>query len=160
MNKCVNIAQRIYRFLQYVNKTKSCWLWTGGKTHNGYGVFQIAEYTPGRAHRFSYEAFKGPIPNGLQIDHLCCVKACVNPDHLEVVTPKENTLRALKGSAPYDRTRYCLRGHEYTTENTRIVHRKSWPYKVCRKCVRLYRRAHKDKLNLRRMIFRKERSRG
>jgi hypothetical protein len=66
------------RFWTRVQKTESCWLWTGGDDHSGYGHF----YFLGRnrkAHRVSYEMFVGPIPDGLQVDHLCRNRACVNP---------------------------------------------------------------------------------
>jgi hypothetical protein len=84
------------RFLSRVNKTDSCWLWTA-HVHpvTGYVQFRIG----GRggkmvlAHRWSYEHYVGAIPAGLQIDHLCRVRHCVNPEHLEPVTPSENTLR-------------------------------------------------------------------
>ena len=71
-----------------------CWIWQGGLNFKGYGTMRLKGY--GRsAHRNSYEAFKGSIPEGHQIDHLCRVRSCVNPDHLEAVEPRENTLRGL-----------------------------------------------------------------
>lgn len=69
-----------------------CWLWLLKMTSAGYGYTRV--HGKGQsAHRFYYEQAKGPIPAGLQIDHLCGVRACVNPDHMEVVTPMENTRR-------------------------------------------------------------------
>src|SRR5580698_2584776 len=79
------------RFWRLVEKTESCWNWKGGKT-NGYGCFQIAKVNF-RAHRLAYELLRGPIPTGLHLDHLCRNRSCVNPDHLEPVTQRENTLR-------------------------------------------------------------------
>jgi hypothetical protein len=66
-----------------------CWEWTGAKMPTGYGHFQGTT-----AHRASYEMFVGPIPEGLHVDHLCMNKSCVNPAHLEPVTPAENNRRA------------------------------------------------------------------
>ena len=85
------------RFLKKINKTNSCWLWTGRLYKEGYGEFGWNN-GHGRAHRFSYTYYKGKIPNGLVIDHLCRVRSCVNPDHLEAVTIRENrrTLSAIQ----------------------------------------------------------------
>jgi hypothetical protein len=69
-----------------------CWLWTGWSA-NGYGLVAVRGRTR-MAHRVVYEAVRGPIPGGLQLDHLCCIKGCVNPDHLEPVTAAENQRRA------------------------------------------------------------------
>lgn len=80
------------RFWAKVNKTGDCWLWTGWRT-NGYGRF-TTNGKNWRAHRFAFEEMRGPIPEGLQLDHLCRVRHCVNPDHLEPVTRQQNMLRA------------------------------------------------------------------
>lgn len=77
------------RFLAKVDKTDTCWIWTGAKRTGGYGQFYFDGRTC-KAHRFSYEFYVGPIPNGAQIDHRCRVRACVNPDHLRPVSNKEN----------------------------------------------------------------------
>jgi hypothetical protein len=79
-----------------------CWLWTGALSGGGYGY--ILSYDTGRrlivrAHRWLYEHTKGPIPEGLQLDHKCRVRSCVNPDHLEPVTSAENTRRGRAGEA-------------------------------------------------------------
>ena len=83
------------RFLAFVQKSASapCWVWTGTRQRNGYGSFGVKGRTL-RAHRWSYEFYVGPIPAGLQIDHLCRVRNCVNPEHLEPVTHAENMRRA------------------------------------------------------------------
>lgn len=91
-----------------------CWLWTKSCNHRGYGQMTVAGRNMG-AHRASYMAFIGPIPDGLQLDHLCRVRRCVNPGHLEPVTPKENIQRS-----PRAMRTHCRLGHEYTPENTRM----------------------------------------
>lgn len=81
------------RFWKRVNKTDTCWLWTGGQIGKGYGVFRLNG--GGKlAHRVAYQFVKGEIPEGLEIDHLCKVRHCVNPSHLEAVTRLENMLRS------------------------------------------------------------------
>jgi hypothetical protein len=82
------------RFRARVEKTPSCWNWTGFVREDGYGLFGF----DGRnvyAHRFSYEFHKGPIPAALMIDHLCRNRRCVNPQHLETVTNQENVIRGV-----------------------------------------------------------------
>lgn len=108
-----------------------CWLWTGA-TVRGYGKLTRGGRGEGHvlAHRLSYELLIGPIPDGLQIDHLCRVRNCVNPDHLEAVTQLENIRRAPQVSGAY-----CKHGHERTPENTYV--RKDRPgYRHCRVCAR------------------------
>ncbi len=122
------------RFFMNVDKQPGgCWLWTAG-TSQKYGYFFHPGSPPyrGYAHRFSYQYHKGAITDGKQIDHLCRNKLCVNPDHLEVVTIRENVLRGLRGVL---RT-HCSQGHERTTENTYIYQRKNskYPTRQCKIC--------------------------
>lgn len=77
------------RFWEKVEKTGTCWLWRGAIERQGYGVFENR-----KAHRIAFTLIGGVIPTGLQLDHLCFVRHCVNPDHLEPVTAKENVRRA------------------------------------------------------------------
>src|SRR5690348_8963192 len=89
-----------------------CILWSSTLTHDGYGRF----YTEGKivmAHRFAYEALVGPIPEGLQMDHLCRVRSCVNPRHLEPVTARENALRGIGPAVKFGKRTHCGRGHPY-----------------------------------------------
>lgn len=84
-----------------------CWIWLGSDTGNGYGKINLGEEIGYRVvHRIAYEVFRGPIPAGLLLDHLCRVRSCLNPYHLEPVTPRENTLRGnavlFKTGAEYD----------------------------------------------------------
>jgi hypothetical protein len=94
-----------------------CWSWTAYLMPNGYGQFGI-----GRkvfcAHRVAYEMFVGPIPAGLQIDHLCRNRRCVNPAHMEPVTQRENIMRGEGISAKCAVKTHCLRGHEFDSLNT------------------------------------------
>jgi hypothetical protein len=110
------------RFLSKVERTESgCWLWTGGISKDGYGKFPVL-VTPGkpfrwvRAHRWSYEHFIGPIPPKLTLDHLCRVRNCVNPEHLEPVTNAENTRRGESGIRQREKT-HCRRGHPLSGDN-------------------------------------------
>ena len=106
-----------------------CWLWLKHKNKKGYGRFRfkgIRQYT----HRASYELYVGPIPKGLQIDHLCRVRACCNPTHLEPVTCAINIKRGERANKTH-----CPQGHEYSEENTY-----RWrTYRQCRACQRAYR---------------------
>ena len=118
-------------FWAKVKKTETCWIWTGAQSL-GYGQTSI-KHKVIWAHRFSYELHKGPIPDGLQIDHLCKNKLCVNPDHLEAVSQKENLRRGDGIAARNSKKTHCPQGHEFTPENT--YHRKDKDGKFCRKCV-------------------------
>lgn len=107
-----------------------CILWTGGKTLGGYGSF--TEETAGgavkkeMAHRWAYKTQVGPIGEGLDIDHLCRVRACVNPKHLEAVTRLENIRRAAAVKT------HCPAGHTYDAANTYI--RPGTVHRSCRTC--------------------------
>jgi len=115
------------RFWLSVSKTEDCWLWTGYLNHAGYGAF----FDHGRtlAHRYAWEMDHGPVPNGMAVDHICFVRACVNPAHLRLLTISENCSRKLRSLSAY-----CQRGHEWTPENTYITPAKGT--RVCKVCRR------------------------
>lgn len=111
------------RFLAKIDFAGDCWLWTGAIVH-GYGRFAVS----GRivlAHRWSHEFFVGPIPDGLVLDHVkargCGHCHCVNPDHLEPVTTRENVLRGSAPSAANAHKAYCKNGHPFDDANTYLV---------------------------------------
>lgn len=83
------------RFWSKVEKTDGCWLWKGATAGPGYGRFRL-DGVLRYAHRFSYEISVGPIPKGLEMDHLCRTKNCVNPSHLQAVTHQINILRGFR----------------------------------------------------------------
>jgi hypothetical protein len=117
------------RFLLKVQKGESCWLWTAAKTH-GYGLFwNGTRQVP--AHKFSYEFYVGPVPEGLQLDHLCRVRACVNPLHLEPVTCRENLLRGAGRTAINAARTHCPYGHPYSGDN---LYLKPNGNRECRTC--------------------------
>jgi hypothetical protein len=110
------------RLLVRVQKASNgCWLWQGPLQVNGYG--QIWVKSAGRkieTHRLAYQLFKGEIPFGMNIDHLCRVRHCCNPDHLEVVTSKVNTYRGIGPASVNAVKTHCAHGHAYTFENTYV----------------------------------------
>jgi hypothetical protein len=122
------------RFWAKVEKTDTCWLWTGATQTNGYGRVAWDGKVP-LAHRVSYELENGPVPDGLHLDHLCRVRNCVRPDHLEPVPQRTNTLRGTGLTAVNARKTHCVRGHEFTPENTGS--RPDRPQRICRACKRL-----------------------
>ena len=95
-----------------------CWLWVKSKDGSGYGQYHTSGNKMCRAHRTYYAIIFGKIGIGMTIDHLCRVRSCVNPSHLEMVTGKENTLRGESFSAVNHRKDYCKNGHAFNKENT------------------------------------------
>ncbi len=109
-----------------------CWLWVASLNTPGYGQSWNGKKVD-FAHRMSYAAFKGAIPSDLELDHLCRVRRCVNPLHLEAVTHGENMTRGQigKGLKEWNQRRtHCKHGHEFTEENTHHYQGK----RICRVC--------------------------
>lgn len=115
-----------------------CWLWTASTNQNGYGNFGLGHEIVGKAHRFSFELHGGSIPKKKELDHLCHVRNCVNPRHLEAVTKKVNRdRRDLFLGRGISTEKQCSRGHEFTKENTAIITRKNGrKRRYCRACWR------------------------
>ena len=132
------------RFIDKIEFTDICWLWTAYIDKDGYGNFWLDGITR-LAHRVSYEWFVGEIPEGLQIDHLCRVRNCGNPTHLEAVTCKVNIRRGETGKGESDKT-HCPQSHEYSIVNTYI--RPITGKRACRECHRIQNSIsyHKQKL--------------
>jgi hypothetical protein len=112
-------------FWAQVDRTSGCWLWTGPKNNHGYGRVGPNLYV----HRLAYEQLVGQIPDGLQLDHLCNVRHCVNPAHLEPVTKQENLRRGRERRA---QETHCRNGHPWA-ENGYVS---GQPYRRCRACAR------------------------
>ena len=120
------------RFWQKVNKTDGCWLWTGATSSEGrYGTATLNK-TLQPAHRVAYQLVVGPIPDGLDLDHLCRRTLCVRPDHLEPVDHRTNVLRGTSKQAQNAVKTHCKRGHLFNAENT--WHRNGG--RTCRACFR------------------------
>jgi hypothetical protein len=127
-----NTRRAVRYVVQDCGYATPCWVWQLFRHSNGYGGEQV----DGRsclAHVVSYERHVGPVPEDLQLDHLCRVRACVNPAHLEPVTLAVNVLRGIGPSAVNARKTHCKRGHEFSPENTHIT---TDGKRVCRACKR------------------------
>lgn len=135
------------RFFSKVNKSSGvfgedgnykseCWLWTGKLTSEGYGTFRFSgkgSYT-GPAHRYIYQLYNGFKKYKFHIDHLCRVRHCVNPSHLEEVTLVQNVMRGQSFSAINARKTHCIHGHELAGSNLYI--QPSTGYRYCKTCKR------------------------
>lgn len=121
-----------------------CWLWTAAQDQKGYPLFAWHRVLV-KAHRFAYERMVGPIPKGLTLDHLCRVRNCVNPEHLEPVTNRVNVLRGRGVTAVNAIKTHCLRGHPLSGYNLYTPPGTNW--RACRTCMvnqtREFRRKHR-----------------
>lgn len=131
----------IERFLSKVEKTNSCWLWKRCILKSGYGQCWDGKKRV-RAHRLSYRLFVGEIPDEVVIDHVCRIRKCVNPDHLRLLSNKENILIGTGASAVNSKKSHCIRGHKFTTDNTNLKKRPSGRVeRNCKQCRKLLRRS-------------------
>lgn len=137
--KTMSVSDRFWSQVDVHEFGSGCWIWLGTTLPDGYGSF----FHHGRrvaAHRFSYENVIGPIPSGLQLDHLCRNRRCVRPDHLEPVTCRENVIRGEGLAAKNARKVTCPSGHRYDGINADGA-------RVCRACDRNRwerRKAHRN----------------
>lgn len=142
------------RFWAFVIKTPFCWVWRAPHP-SGYGFLRV-DGKKRAAHRWLFERTVCLVPQGFELDHLCRNRACVRPDHLEIVTRRENVLRGDAPSARAVRTNHCKRGHAFDEANTyirsdggrqcRTCDRLRWPEKKARKTARM---AVKDEAGIR-----------
>lgn len=125
---------------KFVITESGCWEWTAAKDRAGYGRVN------GRtAHRQMWLTVVGPIDDGLHLDHLCRNRACVNPDHMEPVTPGTNIRRGVGVGGWKRRTTHCPQGHPYSEENT-LVYKGMRSCRICkREQVRRWRASQKEK---------------
>ena len=128
----------------FIEPNSGCWLWMGQMFRNGYGKQKTLVRENGYprrwllVHRFVYEYFRGPIPSELQIDHLCRIRGCCNPSHLEAVSAKVNTRRGPRASVTH-----CRYGHPYDQKNTYVNRTKRGDMRLCRECHRLQEAARR-----------------
>ena len=125
----------IDRFVRKFDYSDGCWEWKGYRTPFGYGMFYTAAHRLVLAHRWFYEWCYGDVPKSLQMDHLCRNPSCVNPDHLEPVTPRENVMRSDGVCAANAAKTHCPKGHPLDGENLLLIDN-GGPRKArkCRRC--------------------------
>ncbi len=117
----------------YFVDVQGCWIWTRFTDRDGYAR-QGRKGEPCFVHRANYEAFNGTIPAGMTIDHLCRVRSCVNPDHMEAVTHKENVQRGESFSVENASKTRCVHGHSLSGDNLKIETHRGQRRRVCWKC--------------------------
>lgn len=134
MNDKINGSQRksfLFHLMSSMKGKDECWNWTGHIGKNGYAYCSYNGVSTS-AYRAVWRHLVGEIPEGYEIDHLCKNTKCVNPNHLEPVTPKENNMRSTSPSSLAAKKTSCLNGHPFSLENTSIIRRSNG--KVDRRC--------------------------
>lgn len=129
------------RFWAKVEKTDTCWLWTG-TTHHGYGAIKVGN-TMRKAHRIALDFASRPVSEGYEVDHLCRNRSCVRPDHLDIVTRQENNRRRRRAT--------CGRGHPLTGDNVYV--RMPRGERVCRACQRILNAAYRRRKGLSEAVY-------
>jgi hypothetical protein len=139
LSQQADVQKLMDRFMKFVSfePMSGCWLWIGHTMKNGYGKFgHSKKHRSMLAHRESYMLFNGDLVDGLDVDHVCCNRSCVNPEHLVLATRSQNIMR-YRRNTPIDPRRYkthCKHGHEFTSSNTYI---KPNGCRACRQCLSL-----------------------
>ncbi len=128
---------------KFIVDPAGCWVWQKSITGGGYGYINWKRKTQ-KAVRIIYKMLVGPIPPGLQLDHLCRNRACVNPQHVEPVTSRENTMRGLNASAVKARQTACYKGHPFDTTNTYV---RSNGTRLCRSCHNINEKKRRENLS-------------
>lgn len=133
------------RLMRRVDKrADGCWQFTGRLNPDGYSRVHLGRGKPGvQGHRLAYEVLMGPVPDGLDLDHLCRNRGCVNPAHLEPVTRQVNLLRGQTITASKAQQTHCIHGHAFTPENTYIKRNGTRQCRACDAIRAAHRRARK-----------------
>jgi hypothetical protein len=137
--KRVTVLQRFVA--KHIDHPDECWIWPHALSESGYGrAFVSMDRRLVTVHRYLYEEMVGPIPDGLQLDHLCRNRACANPSHVEPVTSRENTMRGETPAAHNARKTHCPLGHPLSGDNLRINYhgrgKTGTPFRSCKECAR------------------------
>lgn len=131
-----------------VRDENGCLRWTGALDGKGYGRIYLGGGKAGAritgTHQAAYREWVGPIPDGMEIDHLCKVTDCLEPTHLEAVTHRENILRSDNFAGRFARQTHCKYGHEFTPENTYVPLKRGGRH--CRECHRIYEAERRARL--------------
>lgn len=130
------LSPDLVKLIARTDRSGECWIWRGALLASGYGQMKSCGKNR-RVHRVAYELAYGPVPDGLVIDHLCRVKACCRPDHLEAVTQRENLLRGNTVNAANAAKVTCVNGHALSGANVYV--NPTTGHRSCRSC---HRRSH------------------